>query len=422
MAAVARPTLLSGRAFRALRTPNYRIYFVGQLVSQVGGWLQRIAQAWLVLDLTGSPAALGIVTALQFLPIMLLSLVAGVVADRFPKRPLLFVVNTIATLQAAALAALTLSGHIQVWHVYVLAALLGVVTAFDMPTRQSFVSELVRRDDVQSAVSLNSSVFNTARILGPGIGGVIIAVWGVGWCFLINAVSFVAVLASLALMRPDRFFALARARRAPLWRQLGDGLRYAWTKPELVFPLLLLAVIGTFGYNFGVALPLLARYSLDVGSVGFGALNAAMGVGSLVGALGVAGRSQPLRRELLVAGGVFGLLLLAVALIPWYGVVLAVLVALGVASITYSASTNTMLQLHSDDEYRGRVLSLYTLLFAGSTPIGGAVTGWLADRWGVQLALATEAGLCLLVVAAGTLYLWTGARAAGRWIGRTTSS
>lgn len=400
----ARPSLLSGHAYRALGNPNYRIYFFGQLVSQTGSWLQRIAQSWLVLDLTGSPAALGVVTALQFLPIMILSLFAGVVADRFPKRRLLFVIQGVATAQAVVLALLTLTGAIQLWHVYVLALVLGVSTAFDMPTRQSFVGELVGRSHLQSAISLNSSVFNAARIVGPGIGGVIIAVWGVGWCFALNALSFVAVLVSLAMLRPTAS-GVRRVSRSPLWTQLGDGLRYAVGRRELLFPLLLLAVVGTFGYNFGVVLPLIARYALDVGSVGFGSLNAAMGLGSLVGALVLAARVAPSQRGLVWASGAFSLLLLAVAAAPWYLLTLLLLVAMGVASVTYSASTNTTLQLNSREEYRGRVLSLYTLLFAGSTPIGGAITGWMADQWGIRVSLGVEAGVCLLAVAAGAVYL-----------------
>jgi MFS family permease len=410
MARPAAASIPTGHALRALNNYNYRLYFFGQSVSQIGSWLQRIAQAWQVLDLTGSPAALGIVTVLQFLPIMLLSLVAGVIVDRFPKRQMVWVIQFIATLQAAVLAFLTLSGQIQLWEIYVLAVVLGIVSAFDMPSRQAFVGEMVGRQDLQSAISLNSSLFNGARIIGPGIGGVIIALWGVGWCYAINAVSFVAVLISLMLLRPEQFFPLRRAARAALWTQLADGLKYATSRYQLVFPLLLLAVVGTFGYNFGVSLPLLARYQLDVGSVGFGGLNAAMGVGSVIGALSLAPRLTPSERVLLVAAGSFSVLLLLVAVVPWFVVALGVLVLLGFASIAYSACTNTTLQLNSREEYRGRVLSLYTLLFAGTTPIGGAITGWLADRWGIGLALAAEAIVCLLAVGAGALWLWSEAR------------
>jgi MFS family permease len=398
-----------GRSLRAFRNPNYRLYFFGQAVSQTGSWLQRVAQSWLVLDLTDSPAALGIVTAAQFLPILILSLFAGVIADRLPRRGLLYVISIIESIQSIVLAALTLSGTIQLWHVYVLAGVLGIASAFEMPTRQVFLSELVQRDELQSGISLNSSVFNAARIVGPGIGGVIIAAWGVGWCFALNAVSFIAVLISLAIMNMHHLREIRRAPRAALWAQLADGLRYSARTAALGFPLLLLAVIGTFAYNFGVTLPLLARYALDLGAVGFGSLNTAMGVGSLVGALGVAARLSPTRAVLVAAAGAFSTLLLAVAVSPWYVLTLLILVAAGVASVTYSAVTNTTLQLNSREEYRGRVLSLYTLLFAGSTPIGGAVTGWLANAWGIRVTMAIEAGICLAATLIGLL--WTMARA-----------
>jgi len=397
-------------SLRALRNPNYRLYFFGQAVSQTGSWLQRVAQSWLVLELTDSPAALGIVTAAQFLPILILSLFAGVIADRLPKRQLLYVITIVSTVQSVVLAVLTLSGTIQLWHVYVLAAVLGLASAFEMPTRQAFLSELVARDELQSGISLNSSVFNGARIIGPGIGGVIIAAWGVGWCFALNAVSFLAVLVALAMLDMHRLRSPRRPARGALWTQLADGLRYAARTPSLGFPLLLLAFIGTFGYNFGVVLPLLARFALNLGAVGFGSLNTAMGVGSLVGALGVAARVSPSRRALLLAAGGFSALLVSVAVSPWYPLTLLALVLMGVASVTYSAVTNTTLQLSSDEEYRGRVLSLYTLLFAGSTPIGGALTGWLADAWGIRNALGLEAAICLLATAAGLA--WTASRAA----------
>ena len=401
---------LPRRTLRALANPNYRLYFFGQIVSQTGGWLQRIAQSWLVLDLTGSPAALGVLTVAQFLPIMVLSLFAGVVADRLPKRRLLYAIGIISSLQSVAMAVLVLSGRVELWQVYVLAFILGVVSAFEMPTRQAFLSELVGRAELQSAISLNSSVFNGARIIGPGVGGVIIAAWGIGWCFGLNAVSFLASLVSLAMLDMSSMRGTLRPLRGALWTQLADGLRYAARTPSLSFPLLLLAVIGTFGYNFGVVFPLLARYALDLDSIGFGSLNTAMGIGSLIGALGVAARLSPSRPALLISGGAFSVLLLAVAFIPWYAVTLVALALMGVASVTYSAVTNTTLQLSSDEAYRGRVLSLYTLLLAGSTPIGGAVTGWIADRWGIRDALGIEAGVCILAALGGLL--WTSLRAA----------
>jgi MFS family permease len=402
------------RTLRALGNPNYRLYFFGQFVSQTGSWLQRTAQAWLVLvDLHGSPADLGLLTALQFAPIMVLTLFAGVIADRLPKRRLMFVIQMISTVQASVMAILTLTGVVQLWHVYVLAFILGLVSAFDFPTRQSFVSELVSREELQSAIGLNSSVFNGARIIGPGMGGLVIAAVGSGWCFALNAVSFLAVLISLAMLDTRRLHEIRRAPRAAMWTQLADGLRYAAGHPRLSFAIGVLAFIGTFGYNFGVVLPLLATQALGLDSVGFGSLNAAMGIGALIAALGVVARLTPSDGKVLGAGGMFSALLLVAAFAP-YPVVLVVLVLLGVANVTYSAMTNTTLQLNSDEAYRGRVLSLYTLLFAGTTPIGGALTGWLADRWGIQSAVAIEAGVCLAAVLGGWLFLRSRGRAVER--------
>jgi MFS family permease len=396
---------LGGRGWRALQHSNYRLYFFGQVVSQSGTWLQRIAQSWLVLDLADSPAALGVLTVFQFMPALLLSLVAGVVADRVGKQRLIMITSTLEALQALALAVLTLSGRVQLWHVYVLALLLGLFTTFETPARQAFVSDLVPREDIQSAVALNSSVFNAARIVGPGIGGIVLAAWGAGWAFALNAVSYLAVLAALAMLDTSKFFSSRRASRGALWTQVWDGVRHAAQSPSLAFPLALLAVIGLFGYNFGVVLALLARYTLGIGAVGFGALNAAMGVGSLVGALLLTPNLPPGTRTVALAALGFSLALLTVALVPWYVATLVLLSVLGLISVCYSTSTNTTLQLASGEAYRGRILSLYTLLFMGTTPIGGAVTGFLADSLGVTTTLALEACICLLATLVGMLYL-----------------
>jgi MFS family permease len=396
---------LGGRGWRALRHPNYRLYFFGQVVSQSGTWLQRIAQAWLVLDLANSSAALGVLTVFQFMPAMLLSLVAGVVADRVGKQRLIMITSTLETLQALALAVITLSGAVQLWHVYVLALLLGLFTTFETPARQAFVSDLVPREDIQSAVALNSSVFNAARVVGPGIGGVVLATWGAGWAFALNAVSYLAVLAALAMLDTSKLFGSRSVARGALWTQLWDGLQHAMESPRLAFPLSLLAVVGMLGYNFGVVLPLLARYTLDIGAVGFGALNAAMGVGSLLGALLLTPHLPPGTRTVALAALGFSFMLLAVALVPWYSATLVLLGVLGLISVAYSTSTNTTLQLSSGEAYRGRILSLYTLMFMGTTPIGGAVTGVLADSLGVTRTVALEACVCLVATLLGMLYL-----------------
>jgi predicted MFS family arabinose efflux permease len=272
----------------------------------------------------------------------------------------------------------------------------------------------VPREDIQSAVALNSSVFNAARIVGPGIGGIILAAWGAGWAFALNAVSYLAVLAALAMLDRSKLFTSRRAARGALWSQVRDGLRHAAHEPRLAYPLSLLAVLGLLGYNFGVVLPLLARYTLDVGAVGFGALNAAMGVGSLLGALLLTPQLPPGLRTVSLAALGFSLSLLLVALVPSYSAILGLLGLLGLLSVAYSTSTNTTLQLSSGEAYRGRVLSLYTLLFMGTTPIGGAITGVLADQFGVNSTLALEASLCLLATLGGFAYLRWGRGATSR--------
>jgi MFS family permease len=396
---------LGGRGWRALRHSNYRLYFFGQVVSQSGTWLQRIAQAWLVLDVANSPAALGVLTVFQFTPALALSLVAGVVADRVGKQRLIMITSTLEAIQALAMAAVTFRGNVQLWEIYLLAFLLGLFTTFETPARQAFVSELVPREDIQSAVALNSSVFNAARVVGPGIGGIILATWGAAWAFALNGVSYLAVLAALAMMDASMFYASRHAARGALWSQVRDGLRHAARSPRLAYPLSLLAVLGMLGYNFGVVLPLLARYSLDVGAVGFGTLNAAMGVGSLIGALFLTPYLPPGLRTVSFAALGFSLSLLAVALVPNYSAIIMLLGLVGLISVAYSTSTNTTLQLSSGEAYRGRVLSLYSMLFMGTTPIGGAITGVLAAQFGVNMALALEAGLCLLATLTGFAYL-----------------
>lgn len=390
------------RTFRSLRNYNYRLYWIGLLISLVGTWMQTVAQGWLVLDLTGSPLSLGTVTALQFLPVLVLSLPAGVLVDRVPKRRLIAFTQSAAMLQALALGLLVVTGQVQLWHVYLLALLLGCTTAFDNPARQAFVSELVAREDLPNAVGLNSTLFNGARIVGPALGGLVIATFGIGICFLGNAVSFLAVLAGLLLMRPEELRPARSVSRGRLLGQIADGLRFARHTRAVLLPMILMAVIGTFGYNFTVVLPLLARYALDTDALGFGALTSAMGLGSLIGALAVASLQRTSLRLILLAAAAFSALELAVAVSGSYPLTTLLLVVLGLASIFFSTGVNTTLQLHTPEHLRGRVMSLFTLLFLGSTPLGGLVTGALADRLGIQATLATEALLCGLAVLAVT--------------------
>ncbi len=393
------------RTFRSLQNRNYRLYWCGQVVSLSGTWMQRIAQAWLVLQLTHSPLALGTVTTIQFTPILLFSLFGGVLADRVPKWRFLLLTQSVMAIQALVLAILISTGHIQLFHIYILAAILGVASALDGPTRQAFVIELVGREDLPNAVALNSTIFNASRILGPGIGGLLIAGVGVAGCFYLNALSFFGVIGGLLLMDPKRFFPARPMRDGTVLRQIGAGLRYAATTPDAALPLLLMGILGTFGYNFTVLLPLIGDEVLHSGAIGFGVLTAAMGVGSLLAALGVAYRGRATRRTLLIGAAGFSGLLFAVGLSRWWALTLPLLVALGVCSITFSATASTRLQLVAPGDMRGRIMSIYQLLFAGTTPFGSLIIGGLAERWGVQQATMLVAVICGLGVLLACAYL-----------------
>jgi MFS family permease len=410
--AVARRTLAV--TFRSLRNYNYRLFYFGQMLSLSGTWMQTIGQAWLVLDLTQSPLALGTVTMLQFLPVSLLVLFGGVLADKAPKRRLLIFTQTAAMVQAFVLAYLTWSGLVELWHIFLLAAMLGLTNALDNPTRQAFVVDMVGRDDVTNAVALNSSLFNSARLVGPALGGIIIAVVGVAAAFFINGVSFIAVIIGLLLMKPHLLHPAPPSERGRVLGQLSEGLRYSLRTPAILFIVILMAFVGTFGYNFTVVLPLLARNVLHVGSVGFGTMTSAMGVGSLVAALALATLRKASRRTLLIGAAAFTTLLAAVAASQWFALTLVLLVVLGAASITFTATANSSLQIIAPDRLRGRVMSLYTLLFVGSTPIGGQLTGFMAEHIGVRLTVGVEAAVCAVGIAVALAYL-LGQRAAGRF-------
>ena len=392
------------RTFAALRSRNYRLYFAGQLVSQVGSWMQRLAQAWLVLDVTDSPLALGTVTALQFLPILALSLVGGVLADRFPKRGFLLVTQSLQMLQALALGLLAVGGWVQLWHLYVFAAALGITQALDQPARRSLPAELVSRVQLPSAIALESTVFNAARVVGPALGGIAVAALGAGGCFLLNAASFLAVLAALALLKPATRVASAPVARAGMAGQLREVFSFAWRTPDVALTLLLLGFLGTFAYNFSTVLPLLARYQLDAGALGFGGLNSALGLGSMVGSLVVAGQRGAYRRRMLWSAACLPVILLLQALSGEYQLTLALLFVQGLAGVFFSATANTNLQLLTPPSLRGRVLSLYTLLFVGATPLGAMFIGTLADRWNIQAALGLASVGSLAGVVGGLLY------------------
>lgn len=391
--------------FRALRHRDFRFFWAGQIVSNTGTWMQSIAQAWLILKLTDSPLALGTLTMLQALPVLLLGLFGGVIADRFPKRKLLLCTQAMMFAQAVALAILTYTEQIQIWQLYTLALSLGALNALDNPTRQALVAELVPPEDLPNAVALNSLSFNTSRLVGPAVGGLTIAVVGVAGCFTLNAISFVGVISSLLLIRARPKPVVADRRRGAMILQVTEGLRYARNTPDVLFVVILMAAIGTFGYNFQTVLPLVAEYVLNASPASFGLLTSAMAVGSVVSALFMASRGQVSRKRIFIGASGFSVLLFAVSFASSWYVLIPLLVLLGAFSIMFGSSANVHLQTVTPPALRGRVMSIYTLLFLGSTPIGSMIVGTLAEHQGVQVALAEMALGCSIGVGLGLVYM-----------------
>jgi MFS family permease len=396
------------RAFIALRHRNFRLFWFGQLISLIGTWMQTTAQAWLVLELTHSALLLGVVGALQFLPVMIFSLFGGVLADRLPKRRVLLFTQSSAMIQAFILWALVATGYVQLWHILVLATLLGLTNALDMPTRQAFVVEMVGREDLPNAVALNSSLFNMARIVGPGIGGLLIAWLGVAPLFLLNGISFIAVIIGLAMINLKSLHAVnlqdlkKGAPRQSTLQSLREGLAYVRRTPVVFLVIAVLGVVSLFGINFNVILPIFATDVLNVGAVGFGFISAAFGLGSLLSALWLAwGNNKPSMRQLLLGAIAFGVLESLFALSHWYILSLVLIAGVGFSQIALSATSNTTLQTVTPDYLRGRVMSVYMLVFAGSTPIGNLVIGELAHLWGAPIGLLICAGLSLIAAIVG---------------------
>lgn len=369
--------------FRSLRIRNYRLFATGQVVSNTGTWMMRIAQDWLVLTLTGSPAAVGFTIALQFAPMLFFGLYGGVIADRYAKRTLLLITQSVMGVLALAMAALTISGVVQVWHVYLIAFLLGLATVVDNPARQAFVVELVGPQDVRNAVSLNAANFQTARILGPAVAGVLIAAVGSGWAFALNGLSFIAPLAALLMMRESELHDVPRVPREK--GQLREGLRYVAGRPELLWPIVLVGFVGTFGYNFPIWLAAFVDDVYHRGAGTYGLLNTLMAAGSLAGALLAARRASGRMRMLVGSALVFGLLELAAALAPAFWLFAMLLVLIGLFGLTFNTTANSSLQLATDPVMRGRVMSLYMMVFLGGTPIGAPLVGWLTDTYGARI-------------------------------------
>jgi len=385
--------------FRSLRIRNYRIYAAGGVVSNIGTWMQRIAQDWLVLHLSGgSGVALGITTGLQFLPMLLVGPFGGTLADRYSKRTILLATQAAMGVVGAALGVLDITGVVVVWHVYLLALLLGVAAAIDAPTRQSFVVEIVGRDDLPNAVGLNSASFNLGRVIGPALAGLLIAVAGTGPVFLINAASFGAIIVALEAMRVDELQTPPRATRAP--GQILEGFRYVRGRPDLLLVMVVVFFVGTFGLNFQMNSALMATQVFHKGAGAYGLLGSVLAVGSLSGALLAARRGRPRLRLVVAAAVVFGVIEVAAGLMPTYVSFMAVLIPMGLAQMTLLNSANATIQLGVDPTMRGRVMALYMAVLMGGTPFGAPLVGAVAEafgpRWGLILGGVISAGAALV--------------------------
>jgi len=390
------------RTFRALTVRNYRLYFTGQVISVSGTWMQMVAQTYLVLyRLHGTGVDVAIATGLQFLPLLLFGPFGGLIADRLDKRKVLYATQTTAGILAVLLGVLVLTDSVRMWEVFALATGLGVVNLFDNPARQTFMLEMVGRDDLPNAVSLNSVVMNAARVVGPAIGGVIITIFGLGICFFVNAASYVAVIIGLTMMRTAELHPTGAVVRAK--GQVRDGFRYVWSTPALRNVLLSVALIGIFAYNFTVTLALLAKDTFHGGAGDYAILTSCMGAGAIVGGLIVAHRARPTPRLLQVLALVFGGLLAAVALAPTLLAADLLIVLMGAASIGFIATANATLQLTADPAMRGRVMALYAMAFLGTTPIGAPLVGAIAQWTNPRVALMV--GAVATVLSAGLL-MW----------------
>ena len=393
------------RSFDSLQVPNYRRYFTGQLVSLSGNWMQTVAEVWLILTLTGSGIAVGLTTAAQFLPMLLFAAWGGLLADRMDKRRLLIFTQVAMAVPGLALLALTLTQTVEPWMVYALVFMRGTVNAIDNPARHSFVIEMVGPDRLVNAVGLNSVLVHGARIAGPALAGVLIATVGVAPCFALNTLTFAVMVWALRSMDPATLATPTRAPREP--RALRAALAYVKRTPELAVPLGIMALVGTFGLNFQVILPLLARFTFDGGPGAYAALLGAMGAGSVIGALITAARGRTGLGMVSRAAFVFGVLSLAAAAAPSLLTAIPLLAALGGAAVTFAACVNSTLQLEVTGQMRGRVMALYSIVFLGSTPIGGPIAGFLSEVYSPRAAL-------VLTASAGLAAAWAAHRAGER--------
>ncbi len=388
--------------FRAFRVRNFRLYASGAIVSNVGTWMMRVAQDWLVLELTGSGTALGIVTGLQFLPALLLSPYAGLIADRFPKRRVLAFTQLGLSVVSLTLGLLAVTHVATVWHVFALAFLFGVGTAFDAPTRQSFVVEMVGRDDLPNAVGLNSASFNAARLIGPGLAGLLIHWFGTGPVIIVNGLTYSAVLLSLWRMRPHELYSPTPAGRDK--GMIRDGMRYLWRRPELMMVLVTLFFAGTFGLNFQLTSAMMATAEFHKGAGEYGILGSILAIGSLAGALLAARRVRTRQRLVVGAALAFGTMVIIAGLMPTYLSFAIVLPLVGFSALTLLTAGNATMQLSIPPSLRGRVMALYMTVLMGGTPIGSPFIGWIGQTFGARWSLIVGGALTVLGTMASVLY------------------
>ena len=398
--------LAGRRTFASLRRHyNYRLFFAGQLTSVAGTWMQNIALAWIVVQLAPHDRglAVGLLAVCRFGPFTILGLFAGVVTDRLDNRRTVIVTQSVQMLFSAVLAVITLAGHVQLWQVYAIAALTGTALVFDAPSRQNLTFQMVGREELPNAVALNSSLFNIARIFGPALAGVIIAAGGAGWAFAINTVSFVAVLAGLLLMRKDELHPLVDRRRPTLWRGTREGFSYARRNRTVMVTLAMMVVFSSVCFNFNIILPLLAKDTLDAGPRTFGIISACFGAGALIGALSAAGMATARWRTMLAGAAGFGVCELVIAPLHTVALTGILLFVCGIFFTSYTATSNSAIQLASPDYIRGRVLGLYYYAWNGLAPFGALLVGWLCDRGGTELAFAVGGVAALAMTALGAI-------------------
>jgi len=394
---------LVSRSFPALTHDNFRIYWLGQCVSLIGTWMQNIGQTWLVFSITGSPLLVGLLGAIQFLPITIFSLFAGVVIDKYPKRTIILITQFTSMILAFTLSILVFTQTVRYEYILVLAFILGLSNTIDMPTRQSFTIELAGKEDLMNAIALNSATFNLARIVGPAIGALILASLGAEWCFLLNGLSFLAVILSLLKIKVKPY--VRKEVTNNVFREIKDGLKYIAREPSLLKTILMVLIIGIFVFNFNVLIPVFTKDVLHQEEYVYGLLMSAIGVGSFMGALMVSlnSKSGPKARVLMGSAAVVSILLMLISFTRTYYYTGVLLVITGIFNILFSTTANSTLQINAKDEYRGRVMSVYSLVFAGATPLGNMFAGYAADKFGAHTAFLLTGLLTLISLIGLTL-------------------